>query len=356
VADGAGNLYIGGNFCIVGGVIASRVAKWNGSAWSALGSGMDNTVYALAVSGTDLYAGGTFTYATNAGPSAVTVNYVAKWNGNAWSALGSGMDYKVLALAVSGTNLYAGGSFTTAGGVAANYIAKWNGSTWSALGQGMNGDVYALAVSGTDLYAGGFFTCATNAGPSAIIVNYIAKWNGTAWSALGVGMSSIVYTVAVSGTDLYAGGWFTYATNTGPSAVNVNYVAKWDGCAWSALGSGVGAIRTTPRVYALAVSGTNLYAGGEFTTAGGKVSAYAARATVSAAGGRLSSQPWSPASGFSYTFSDATAGQPYHIEASPSLGASSWTNLTNFTYTGPLTITDSSSPGVTKRFYRAVNP
>ena len=44
----------------------------------------------------------------------------------------------VYALAVSGTDLYAGGCFTTAGGSAANYIAKWNGSAWSALGSGMN--------------------------------------------------------------------------------------------------------------------------------------------------------------------------------------------------------------------------
>ena len=40
---------------------------------------------------------------------------------------------------MSGTNLYAGGYFTTAGGVPANYIAKWDGSAWSALGSGMNG-------------------------------------------------------------------------------------------------------------------------------------------------------------------------------------------------------------------------
>jgi len=63
---------------------------------------------------------------------------------------------------VSGGNLYAGGSFTTAGGHAANSIAKWDGSTWSALGSGMNQDGYvvALAVSGSDLYAGGYFTTA----------------------------------------------------------------------------------------------------------------------------------------------------------------------------------------------------
>ncbi len=48
-----------------------------------------------------------------------------------------------------GGNLYAGGEFTTAGGMAANHIAKWNGTIWSALGSGMNNDVYALAVDGS---------------------------------------------------------------------------------------------------------------------------------------------------------------------------------------------------------------
>ena len=66
----------------------------------------------------------------------------------------------VVALAVLGTDLYAGGGFTTAGGSAAHYIAKWNGSSWSALGSGMNGWVSALAVLGSDLYVGGDFTTA----------------------------------------------------------------------------------------------------------------------------------------------------------------------------------------------------
>ena len=52
------------------------------------------------------------------------------------------------ALAVSGTNLYAGGDFTTAGGVKANYIAKWDGSAWSALGSGMGGGTIRLCAGG----------------------------------------------------------------------------------------------------------------------------------------------------------------------------------------------------------------
>jgi hypothetical protein len=109
-----------------------------------------------------------------------------------------------------------------------------------------------------------------------------------------------------------------------------------------------------PSVSALAVSGATLYAGGSFWTAGGKVSAYVARAHIGPAGGRFGSLSYSPATGFSCTFSEATPGEPYRIQTSPSLAVGSWANVTNFTYTGPITITDSSAPGPTNRFYRAV--
>jgi hypothetical protein len=153
VMDGSGNLYIGGMFDAVGETLATGIAKWNGSSWSALGSGM-SPVYALAVSGTNLYAGGWFTTAggTNA-------NHIAQWNGSSWSPLGSGMNGYVYALAVSGGTLYAGGDFSQADNQPVHNVAQWNGSGWSALGAGMGGmypNVRALAVSGSTLYAGGF--------------------------------------------------------------------------------------------------------------------------------------------------------------------------------------------------------
>ncbi len=67
---------------------------------------------------------------------------------------------QVGSLLVSGTDLYAGGSFAGAGGVPANGIAKWDRSTWSALGTGMNRPVFALAITGSDLFAGGSFATA----------------------------------------------------------------------------------------------------------------------------------------------------------------------------------------------------
>src|SRR5207245_1878591 len=151
-------------------------------------------VNALAASASNLYAGG---YFLTAGSS--VANSVAKWNGSTWTAFGSGMNEVVQTLAISGSDLYAGGAFTSAGGSAANYIAKWTGSSWSARGLGMNNSVYALAASGGDLYAAGAFTSATNSGEVRVTANYIAKWKGNSWSALGLGMNNTVYALAVSG-------------------------------------------------------------------------------------------------------------------------------------------------------------
>jgi hypothetical protein len=128
---------------------------------------MNNEVYSLAVIGTDLYAGGDF---TNAG--GVSANRIASWNGTSWFALGSGMNDYVEVVAVIGTDLYAGGAFTTAGGDSANYIARWNGTSWTGLGSGMNSNVYAFAVNGADLSIGGIFTSAGGK-PSL----YIGQWH-----------------------------------------------------------------------------------------------------------------------------------------------------------------------------------
>jgi hypothetical protein len=131
--DGGGPaLYAGGSFTTAGGVTASRMAKWNGTSWSALGSGMNSSfgwegIAALAVfddgSGPALHAGGFFSTA-----GGVEAPGIAKWDGTSWSALGDGMTSDVLALAVhddgGGPALYAGGSFTTARGVAVSRIAK----------------------------------------------------------------------------------------------------------------------------------------------------------------------------------------------------------------------------------------
>src|SRR5207249_4658738 len=65
-------------------------------------------------------------------------------------------------------------------------------------------------------------------------------------------------------SNVYAGGDFTTAGDS--AATNIE---KWDGSSWMALGSGMDSC-----VRALAVSGSDLYAGGGFTMARGSAANY----------------------------------------------------------------------------------
>ncbi len=266
-------LYAAGSFATAGGASASRIARWDGSDWSRLGSGIgaapSSSVFSLAIwddgSGSALFAGGSFSTA-----GGVSAGNISKWDGSAWLALGTGTNGSVSAMAAfddgSGPALYAAGSFTTAGGQSANRIAKWDGSEWSPLGTGLGDSVLALAVfddgSGPALYAGGKFT--TAGGASA---NRVAKWDGTSWAPVGSGTNNWVYAMAVfddgEGPALYAGGVFTTA-----GGASANRIARWDGSGWSPLGSGLNG-----QVSALArhtdALGEVLLVGGVFTTAGG---------------------------------------------------------------------------------------
>jgi len=268
IGAGGSNVYAGGLFTGAGTTRASRIARWDGSHWNAMGTGLKGInegsgtdVRAIAVRDADAYIGGVF---TNAG--GVTANNIARWNGSSWSALGLGVNSNVLASAFDYRGvLCVGGRFTTAGPIAANRIAFWDGVNWSALGSGLDNSCLCLVTNGSDLYAGGSFL---NAGGA--LVNRIAKWNGTSWSALGGGMGSgNVSALAFFNNELYAGGSFTTAGGQSISAI-----AKWNGStSWSALGSGLtnyfnGALS----VLSAASSGNDLYLGGAFTLAGGKLS------------------------------------------------------------------------------------
>ena len=101
---------------------------------------IDASLLAMTVYDGNLVIGGDFTIA------GVEANYIAEWDGLTWSTLGSGTDNTVFALEVYGDDLIVGGGFTSAGGVSANYIAVWDGASWSTLGSGTNGSVRDLAV------------------------------------------------------------------------------------------------------------------------------------------------------------------------------------------------------------------
>ena len=187
----------------------------------------DDWVYALALDGTDLYASGFFTKAGGT-PAAG----IAKWSGTTWSPLGTGISGgTALSLAVWNHMVLATGNFTGAGGGSAARFAVWNGTLWSPAGDGLSSTGYRVQSGSTNVYVGGFFL---NAG--GIPVNGIASWDGTNWSSIGAaaqinGPSSVVRALDGDGTNLFVGGLFSYAGQT--PATNI---ARFDGTNWTRSG------------------------------------------------------------------------------------------------------------------------
>ena len=289
-------VYVGGSFSFAGSVPANNVACWNKASrtWSALGSATQNGtgggVSSLTMVGADLYVAGSFTTASSSTQNAISANRVAKWNVGAvtWSPLGSaaqnGTSGGVAALAAIGTDLYVGGSFnavnsSTQSAISAKNIAKWDtlGATWSPLGSdpqnGTFGQVQALAVSGSDLYVGGGFFSVSSSTQSAITANRVAKWStaGNSWTVMGSalqnGANGAVRALALSGPSLYVAGDFSNVSSSSQSQISANQIAKWEPVSgtWSALGSAA-QNGTSHNVFALSVSGTEIYAGGQFVT------------------------------------------------------------------------------------------
>ncbi|MEZ4701091.1 MAG: T9SS type A sorting domain-containing protein [Rhodothermales bacterium] len=259
---------------------AFNIAAWNGSAWSALGEGLDDTVYALAIDADGgLVAGGAFGYN---GPGQMVLNYVARWDGAAWNGMSVGMDADVLALAVaSDGTLYAGGAFTAADGAAnAAHLARWTGSAWEGLSADalIDNTVRTLAVDDAGmLYAGGDFTSVTN----NLVAGYVVGWDGAQWVFLGGAQSNgvtgcCVTSLAVASDGaVIVGGSFEGANRPVGPPVAVAGLASYAGGAWEALASGIDG---SPA--AMAVNGADLYVGGAFRVAGGFASSHLGRWSV----------------------------------------------------------------------------
>lgn len=238
------SLYAGGSFDTSGNAFTSGISRWDGSLWTAVGSGLSADVFSIINFNGELYAGTS---------SAASLGNIFRWNGFNWSTVSGGTNGAVMAMAIYNGELYVGGAFDTAGTDAAGYIAKWDGSNWSAVGTGMNDEVDALIVFNGELYAGGKFTLA-----GGNIANGIAKWGGTAWTSVGNGTGRWVYSFGEYNGELYEGG-------TGASGISE--ITKWNGSNWITFGGGVqgglGSYVSCMMVYnaELYVGGTILFAG-----------------------------------------------------------------------------------------------
>ncbi len=227
-----GNLYIGGSFDTgldsSGFTVGIGLLRWNDTTFSNVGN-LDGdfppngefSAEAFTEYQDKLIMGGYFTSID--GSPFGSYSGIAAWNDTAWSALGGGFNDAVFALAVYNGTLYAGGKFTaTADNLTPlNHIAKWNGTQWLPVGEGFNGDVYAICGDSltNNLYAGGSFTQTGTGFPA----NHISRWNGTFWQELYYGTNDDVYTLYAKDSNLYVGGKFTQV-GTGTIA---NCIAVW---------------------------------------------------------------------------------------------------------------------------------
>jgi len=177
---------MGGNYFIgwfeteppFNGASVYNIGYWDGTHWWPMGNGLTNTVNVLAFVGTELHAGGNFTTSGTGTP----LRRIARWDGNAWSEVGGGItNGTVNALTATGSTLYVGGSFTSVGGVTnLSRLLKWDGSQWRTLGSGPSRisppsfSISDIAISGDDVYVVGTFTHAGGRPSEAI-----GRWNET---------------------------------------------------------------------------------------------------------------------------------------------------------------------------------
>ena len=251
------------------GAMESR-PETNGGIWFALDSGVNGAVNAIAVRGNDVYVGGSFTTA-----GGVPANNIARWDGTNWYPLGGGVNGEVFAIGVTENFVYVGGNFTEAGGERADYIAEWDMTEWYPLGGpnvfyqhldyswsssygpygwGFNGEVRAIAVNGNDVYIGGSFTEAHYFSDN-VPAKCIAKWDGSTLSELGGGVTEggLVDAIAVSGNNVYVGGDFIWI-----GSVKANGIARWDGTSWFPLGDPM-FLSEYDHVQDIAVDGNDVY-------------------------------------------------------------------------------------------------
>ena len=228
-----GDLYAGGKFHAAGGVPAYHIARWDGSSWHKLGAyaGFNDEVYSIAISkdGKTVYVGGIFTDQYSRSSSAML--RIAKYtvSSDTFSAMGNGFNSTVSEVIISPSNyVYAGGGFTLSGIAPMNYISKWNGSTWEQLANGLSGGaVLSFAISNKgNIIAVGDFTS-----NGEISMKGIALWNGSSWTNLDIiiypGNSSVQpLTVLFVGEDIFIGG-FNFSDTVTPSIFsNITYVTN----------------------------------------------------------------------------------------------------------------------------------
>ncbi|UJR82805.1 hypothetical protein [Sandaracinus amylolyticus] len=253
-----GTVYIGGEFTTAGYQAARNIAAWDGATgWRPMGEGLSGRVRSIAVA-TD----GTV-HAAYAPDDGWEATRIARWNGTAWTTVAESTG-SIEEIVFVGTTLLAAGGFTQIGGVDVAGLARFDGTTWTGYaGLAPDGTVQAIsATSLNDVCIGGSFSTL-----GVVASRGAACWNGTAWQARPLPFEHYIgfYDLQrdpADGSLVGAGDFMLDDTGT-----NGGSIARWVGDRWELIGRGVMSEfgpGSTKSVRGVAFAPSGMYVGGAF--------------------------------------------------------------------------------------------
>lgn len=250
-----GQLIVGGSFAQNSAALTCRnVARFDGESWQPLGPGVHSAsgysfVSDIAVTPSgDIVVVGQFNRA-----GSLHVNNVARWDGTGWHAVGTGLSMTAYppevtaVVALPSGDIIVAGTFDRAGDVSVNNIARWDGTTWQRVGNGVNAQYYAKVntlelLSNGDLIVGGSFQYA-----GLVLADNIARWDGQSWHAIGAGTDHHVNDVVELADGSLLAACAQVPASIGPPRV----VIRWDGISWSHFENATTDVSSAARVAAL---------------------------------------------------------------------------------------------------------
>jgi trimeric autotransporter adhesin len=263
----------------------AQVAAWSPKPYSGFGG---YAVEALAVSGDFLYVGGEFVKFAGQTRKGIVQVDLATGLLTAWNP---GSDGPVAALATSGNTVYAMGPFGTIGGQARRGLAALDATTglataWNpgAKVSNLNGPPpgAALAVSGGLVYAAGDFDSIGGQARRAIAALDATTGLLTAWNpdASRAPYAPSVYALASSGSTVYAGGYFSSIGGLARDDLAALDAATGQATPWDPDPAGNPDVYSSGIILVVAPCGNTVYVGGDFNRICGQDRSYLARVTA----------------------------------------------------------------------------
>jgi hypothetical protein len=237
------NCFASGYYSTSGGH-KSLVERWNGTAWSIVGTPNPTGSTGTNLGGlacpttTTCFAVGYYTPSAPpewGGPSAYSL--VERWNGTGWfvAAPPAGGSQSELAQVScpNTTSCFAVGSYVS-GSVTKSLVERSNGTTWSIVATPNPTGSTSTTLTGVSCpTTTSCFAVGTYAAASSNSLPVVERWNGTSWSIVTISSPSGSTSTTLTGvscpttTSCFAVGY--YLTSTGYKSLD----ERWNGTAWS---------------------------------------------------------------------------------------------------------------------------